>query len=218
MLRPERIRLGDADGARASGVVAEAQYFGAFTRVHVSTPAGTLLQADLPEGADAACPRPADTVHLHWDERRRASAREPPSAERPLTRPSSVHSAPPPPPSPACRRRGVATCCYTRRGLLLLALLAPALLWFGVVYLGSLFALLANAFFGLDDFTGQVVREFTLKNFIELADAGQRRRRDAHASRWRCASRWPAPCSASRSPTTWRAMRAARRRRCSTSR
>ena len=43
---------------------------------------------------------------------------------------------------------------YTRRGLLLLALLGPALLWFGVVYLGSLFALLANAFFGLDDFTG----------------------------------------------------------------
>jgi putative spermidine/putrescine transport system permease protein len=59
---------------------------------------------------------------------------------------------------------------YTRRGLLLLALLAPPLLWFGVIYLGSLFALLANAFFGLDDYTGQVVREFTLKNFAELAE------------------------------------------------
>ncbi len=59
---------------------------------------------------------------------------------------------------------------YTRRGLLLLALLAPPLLWFGVVYLGSLLALLANAFFGLDDFTGQVLREFTLKNFIALAE------------------------------------------------
>ena len=59
---------------------------------------------------------------------------------------------------------------HTRRGLLLLALLAPPLLWFGVIYLGSLFALLANAFFGLDDFTGQVVREFTLKNFVALAD------------------------------------------------
>ncbi len=62
---------------------------------------------------------------------------------------------------------------YTRRGLLLLALLAPPLLWFGVIYLGSLFALLANAFFGLDDFTGQVVREFTLKNFVELGEPGQ---------------------------------------------
>jgi putative spermidine/putrescine transport system permease protein len=59
---------------------------------------------------------------------------------------------------------------YTRRGLLLLALLGPALLWFGVVYLGSLFALLANAFFGLDDFTGQVVRELTLKNFVALTE------------------------------------------------
>ena len=57
---------------------------------------------------------------------------------------------------------------YTRRGLLLLALLAPPLLWFGVIYLGSLFALLANAFFGIDDFTGQVVREFTLGNFVEI--------------------------------------------------
>ena len=59
---------------------------------------------------------------------------------------------------------------YTRRGLLLLALLGPALLWFGMVYLGALFALLANAFFGLDDFTGQVVRELTLKNFIALTE------------------------------------------------
>jgi len=51
-----------------------------------------------------------------------------------------------------------------------LALLAPPLLWFGVVYLGSLFALLANAFFRLDDFTGQVVREVGLTNFIALFD------------------------------------------------
>ncbi len=58
---------------------------------------------------------------------------------------------------------------YARRSVLLVLLLAPPMLWFGVIYLGSLFALLANAFFGLDDFTGQVVREFTLKNFVELA-------------------------------------------------
>ena len=76
----------------------------------------------------------------------------------------------PPPPGPGGARRRVSDLLYTRRGLLLLALLAPPLLWFGVIYLGSLLALLANAFFGLDDFTGQVVREFTLKNFVELAD------------------------------------------------
>jgi putative spermidine/putrescine transport system permease protein len=73
-----------------------------------------------------------------------------------------------PAPRPGLRRR-TSNLLYTRRGLLLLALLAPPLLWFGVVYLGALFALLANAFFGLDEFTGQVVREFTLKNFAELA-------------------------------------------------
>ena len=71
---------------------------------------------------------------------------------------------------PANLRRRVSDLLYTRRGLLLLALLAPPLLWFGVIYLGALFALLANAFFSLDDFTGQVVREFTLKNFAELGD------------------------------------------------
>jgi putative spermidine/putrescine transport system permease protein len=76
----------------------------------------------------------------------------------------------PTPPAPGGARRRLSDLLYTRRGLLLLALLAPPLLWFGVIYLGSLLALLANAFFGLDDFTGQVVREFTLKNFVELAD------------------------------------------------
>ncbi|MEQ1805870.1 MAG: ABC transporter permease, partial [Burkholderiaceae bacterium] len=74
-----------------------------------------------------------------------------------------------PAPAPGLQRR-TSDLLYTRRGLLLLALLAPPLLWFGVIYLGSLFALLANAFFGLDEFTGQVVREFTLKNFVALTE------------------------------------------------
>jgi putative spermidine/putrescine transport system permease protein len=71
-------------------------------------------------------------------------------------------------------RRRASDLLYTRRGLLLALLLTPPLLWFGVIYLGSLLALLANAFFGLDDFTGQVVREFTLKNFIALAEPANR--------------------------------------------
>jgi putative spermidine/putrescine transport system permease protein len=72
-------------------------------------------------------------------------------------------------PAPTLRRR-TSDLLYTRRGLLLLALLAPPLLWFGVIYLGSLFALLANAFFRLDDFTGQVVREVGFSNFVALLD------------------------------------------------
>ncbi len=60
---------------------------------------------------------------------------------------------------------------YTRRGLLMAALLGPPLLWFGVIYLGSLFALLANSFFALDEFSGVVDRStFTLQNFREMTD------------------------------------------------
>ncbi len=67
-------------------------------------------------------------------------------------------------------QRRVSDLLYRRRGLLLLALLGPVLLWFGVIYLGSLFALLANAFFRLDDFTGQIVREVGISNFVALLE------------------------------------------------
>jgi putative spermidine/putrescine transport system ATP-binding protein len=68
LLRPERIRLGPAEGARASGLVQEVQYFGAFTRLKVQAE-GALLQADLPElgGAGQATTTPGSQVHLHWD-------------------------------------------------------------------------------------------------------------------------------------------------------
>jgi putative spermidine/putrescine transport system permease protein len=57
---------------------------------------------------------------------------------------------------------------YRRPRLALALVLAPALLWLGVVYLGSLFALLLQSFFHLDDFTGQVVRRFTLATYRDL--------------------------------------------------
>ncbi|MBK6864505.1 MAG: ABC transporter ATP-binding protein [Ideonella sp.] len=68
MLRPERIRLGAADGARASGTLREVQYFGAFTRVKVDA-GGVLLQADLPDAQGDSAPGLGATAHLHWDER-----------------------------------------------------------------------------------------------------------------------------------------------------
>jgi putative spermidine/putrescine transport system permease protein len=52
--------------------------------------------------------------------------------------------------------------------LLLGLLLAPPLLWLGVVYLGSLFALLLQSFYSIDEFSGVVVPEFTLKTYAEL--------------------------------------------------
>lgn len=56
----------------------------------------------------------------------------------------------------------------TRPRLLLLILLAPPLAWLGVVYLGSLFALLLQSFFSIDEFSGLIRHEFTLKTYGEL--------------------------------------------------
>ncbi len=70
-------------------------------------------------------------------------------------------------PAPSLANR-LSSLLYTQRGLLLGLLLVPPLLWFGIIYLGSLFSLLANSFFRLDDFTGQVVREVGLSNFYEI--------------------------------------------------
>ena len=53
-------------------------------------------------------------------------------------------------------------------GLLLTLLLVPPLLWLGVVYVGSLLALLLQSFFSIDEFSGTIVREFTLKTYAEL--------------------------------------------------
>lgn len=52
--------------------------------------------------------------------------------------------------------------------LLLILLLTPPLLWLGVVYLGSLVALLVQSFYSVDEFSGVVVEEFTLKTYTEL--------------------------------------------------
>jgi putative spermidine/putrescine transport system permease protein len=71
-----------------------------------------------------------------------------------------------PPPDRPLRR--LSDILLARRGFFLLLLLVPPLLWLGVVYLGSLFALLAESLFSIDDFSGVVVREPTLKTFAQL--------------------------------------------------
>ncbi|MBX2837690.1 MAG: ABC transporter permease [Gammaproteobacteria bacterium] len=52
--------------------------------------------------------------------------------------------------------------------MFLFLLLLPPILWLGVVYIGSLFALLIQSFFSIDEFSGLVKREFTLKTYREL--------------------------------------------------
>jgi putative spermidine/putrescine transport system permease protein len=69
------------------------------------------------------------------------------------------------------RARPVSTFLYRRPRLALGLLLLPPLLWLGVVYLGALLALVVQSFFHLDDFTGLVVRRFTLATYRDLLDA-----------------------------------------------
>ncbi len=57
---------------------------------------------------------------------------------------------------------------WRRPGVLLLLLVSPPLLWLGVVYLGSLLALLLQSFYSIDEFSGMVKEEFTLKTYAEL--------------------------------------------------
>jgi putative spermidine/putrescine transport system ATP-binding protein len=66
MIRPELVRVGDAAGARASGTLAEVQYFGAFWRLGVDLAGGERLIADLPVAAHAEAPPTGTTLHLHW--------------------------------------------------------------------------------------------------------------------------------------------------------
>jgi putative spermidine/putrescine transport system permease protein len=52
--------------------------------------------------------------------------------------------------------------------VLLAVLLGPPVLWLGVIYLGSLFALLLQSFFSIDDFSGLINYEFTLATYRQL--------------------------------------------------
>jgi putative spermidine/putrescine transport system permease protein len=63
------------------------------------------------------------------------------------------------------------TYLYQRPKLILALLLGPPMIYMLVVYLGSLFALLVNSFFYLEEFTGLVVRQFTLRTYAQLFSA-----------------------------------------------
>ncbi len=51
---------------------------------------------------------------------------------------------------------GVPTCCW-------FLMLVPPLLWLGIIYVGSLLALLLQSFFSIDEFSGLINYEFTLQ-------------------------------------------------------
>jgi putative spermidine/putrescine transport system permease protein len=57
---------------------------------------------------------------------------------------------------------------YRHPRLRLTGLLAAPMVWLVVIYLGSLAALFLTAFWSVDDFTGQLVKTFTMKNFQQV--------------------------------------------------
>ena len=69
-------------------------------------------------------------------------------------------------------RRGwvarLADALWRRPRLLLVLMLLPPVGWLGVVYLGSLASLLVQSFFSIDEFSGLINYEFTLKTYREL--------------------------------------------------
>jgi putative spermidine/putrescine transport system permease protein len=84
--------------------------------------------------------------------------------------------APPGPPKldDGLRQRGrrpgdaVSTFFYRRRRLTLWLLLTPPLVWFGVVFVGALLALVWQSTYTFDDFTMQVTPDLTVANYRAL--------------------------------------------------
>lgn len=64
--------------------------------------------------------------------------------------------------------RRLSNVLYQRRNLTLMLMLTPPLLWFGVVYVGSLLTLLGQSVFTFDDMAMSVVAELTTDNFRNL--------------------------------------------------
>ncbi len=67
--------------------------------------------------------------------------------------------------------RWLGNALYRKNNLFLLLLLTPPLLWFGVVYLGSLFALLWQSFYTFDSFSMAISHDLTFENYRSLFDA-----------------------------------------------
>jgi len=62
----------------------------------------------------------------------------------------------------------LSTFLYSHPLLLLILFLTPPILWLGVIYLGALFALLMQSFFSIDEFTGLIKYQLTLRTYLEL--------------------------------------------------
>lgn len=64
--------------------------------------------------------------------------------------------------------RRTANYFFRHPNIALVLMLLPIVVWLGVIYLGSLSAMLAQSFFSLDGFSGRVIREFTLRTYSQM--------------------------------------------------
>ena len=83
---------------------------------------------------------------------------------------STVDDTQPAAPAPRGPGRRLSTFLYRRPRLRLGGLLAGPVGWLVIAYLGSLAILLVSAFWQVDPFTAEVVREPTLDNFKEIVE------------------------------------------------
>jgi putative spermidine/putrescine transport system permease protein len=72
-------------------------------------------------------------------------------------------------PQPSGRLRALAIALYRRPRTQLALLLAAPLGWIGIAYLGSLALFLITSFWSVDSFTGDLVTEPTLDNYVAIA-------------------------------------------------
>jgi putative spermidine/putrescine transport system permease protein len=63
---------------------------------------------------------------------------------------------------------GLARLCWRQGGMVTFLLLLVPMLWLGIVYAGSLLALLAQSFFALDEFSGVIIYEPTLATWRQF--------------------------------------------------
>jgi putative spermidine/putrescine transport system permease protein len=66
------------------------------------------------------------------------------------------------------------TYLYQRPRLILFLLLGPPLIYMVIFYLGALFNLLIYSFYYLDDFSGLIIREFTLRTYAQIFEPANR--------------------------------------------
>ncbi len=159
-VRPEHIRFasGAPDGERlgVEGKLVDVQYHGATSRYTVEVPGGLLLNGEPPQRRGRGGPARAG---------RAGAAGLVPSGHGGAGAGGGSMTC-----SERRRRARLSNLLYRRSTLRLLLLLTPPLLWFGVVYLGSLLALLAQSFYTFDDFTMAVTPELTWANYQALLD------------------------------------------------